>query len=72
MRHSLLSATVIAPDAALADAYATYCMVVGLEEARSFIELRDDLEGYLIYDDGGRMAEWASAGFNLTERQERQ
>jgi thiamine biosynthesis lipoprotein len=72
VRHSLLSATVIAPDAALADAYATYCMVVGLEEARSFIELRDDLEGYLIYDDGGRMAEWASAGFNLTERQERQ
>lgn len=72
VRHSLLSATVIAPDAALADAYATYCMVAGLEEARSFIELRDDLEGYLIYDDGGRMAEWASAGFNLTERQERQ
>ena len=63
--HSLLSATVVAPTAAAADAYATYCMVIGLEAARSFILSRPDLEGYLIYDREGVMAEWASDGFTL-------
>lgn len=63
--HNLLSATIIAPTATDADAYATYCMVIGLDGARKFIESRDDLEGYLIYDDGGRMSEWHSAGFEL-------
>lgn len=65
--HTLLSATVVAPTAAAADAYATYCMVLGLDEARAFIESRNDLEGYLIYDDGGEMKEWASTGFTLKE-----
>lgn len=63
--HNLLSATIIAPTATDADAYATYCMVIGLDEAREFIESREDLEGYLIYDDGEGMAEWHSAGFEL-------
>ena len=63
--HNLLSATIVAPTAAAADAYATYCMVTGLEEARDFILGRDDLEGYLIYDDGGEMKEWRSEGFTL-------
>lgn len=62
---SLLSATVVAPTAAAADAYATYCMVIGFEEARAFIEGRPDLEGYLIYDLDGTMTEWASPGFTL-------
>ena len=65
VQHNLLSATVVAPDAAAADAYATYCMVIGLDEAKAFISSREDLEGYLIYDDAGTMAEWASSGFNL-------
>lgn len=63
--HTLLSATIVAPDATLADAYATYCMVIGLDEAKKFIESLDELEGYLVYDDAGSMAEWASSGFNL-------
>ena len=63
--HSLLSATIVAPDATLADAYATYCMVIGLEESRKFIESSEDIEGYLVYADGDSMAEWASSGFNL-------
>ena len=50
-----------------ADAYATYCMVIGLEKARAFIEGRTDLEGYLIYDEDGLMKTWASAGFDVTE-----
>lgn len=48
----LLSATIIAPDATTADAYATYCMVIGYEKAKAFIESRPDLKGYLIYDGG--------------------
>ena len=63
--HTLLSATIVAPDATMADAYATYCMVIGLDEAKRFIESMDELEGYLVYDDGGSMSEWASSGFNL-------
>jgi thiamine biosynthesis lipoprotein len=61
----LLSATIVAPTAAAADAYATYCMVLGFDEARAFIESRPDLEGYLIYDLDGTMTEWASPGFTL-------
>ena len=65
VQHNLLSATIIADDATTADALATYCMVIGLDEARAFIESRDGLEGYLIYDEDGNMHEWASSGFNL-------
>lgn len=65
VQHNLLSATIVAPDAVTADAYATYCMVIGLEASKEFISSRVDLEGYLIYDDGGNMTEWASSGFKL-------
>lgn len=67
VEHPLLSATIVAPDAATADAYATYCMVIGLEESKAFISSRTDIEGYLIYDEDGGMAEWTSAGFNLVD-----
>ena len=63
--HNLLSATVVAPTAMDADAYATYCMVVGLAEAQAFILGRDDLEGYLIYDEDGEMKAWNSPGFEV-------
>ena len=69
VNHNLLSATVVAPDAMTADAYATYCMVVGLEEARSFIESRPDIEGCLIYDEDGVFRTWCSTGFVLTSMQ---
>lgn len=51
-RDSLLSATVIAPDATHADAYATYCMVAGYEKAVEFLESREDLHGCLITPNG--------------------
>lgn len=63
--HTLLSATIVAPTAASADAYSTYCMVLGFEQARDFIESRPDVEGYLIRDVEGTMVEWASPGFTL-------
>ena len=65
VEHSLLSATIVASTTAAADAYATYCMVIGFDEARAFIESRPDLEGYLIRDADGTMLEWASPGFTL-------
>ena len=68
VEHNLLSATVKAPTAALADAYATYCMVIGLEESQAFILSRPDLEGFLVYDGGDGMRTWASPGFEVTSR----
>lgn len=64
--HQLLSATVVASDATLADAYATYCMVIGLEESIEFITSSEGIEGYLIFDKDGEMETWASEGFNVT------
>ncbi len=61
--HSLLSATILAPTSALADALATYCMVIGFEQASAFIEGREDLEGCLITSD----RVWCSSGFSLRE-----
>ena len=65
--HNLLSATIIAPDALTADAYATYCMVVGLEESKDFIESASSLEGCLVYDDNGEFKVWTSSGMTLSE-----
>lgn len=64
--HSLLSATIVAENALVADAYATYCMVVGLKEAQDFIEDSPGFEGCLIYDEDGQMKTWVSSGFILS------
>ena len=62
--NSLLSATIVAPTAEEADALATYCMVIGLDSARNFIESQPSIEGYLIFRaPDGSMSEWASPGF---------
>ena len=65
VQHSLLSATVVAPDALIADAYATYCMVIGLEASKDFLSSHPELEGCLIYDDEGVFRTWCSEGFVL-------
>jgi thiamine biosynthesis lipoprotein len=73
VQHNLLSATILAPTAMAADAYATYCMVAGYETGRDFILSRPDLEGYLICaaasvtESESGMTEWASPGFKLTQ-----
>ena len=52
VEHSLLSATVVSKvSSAESDAIATWCMVVGLEEARKIILEDNQLEGYLTYAD---------------------
>ena len=65
--HNLLRATIVASAATMADAYATYCMVIGLEESIDFLESRPDLEGCLIYDSGDGFKTWCSSGFVLEE-----
>ncbi len=50
VEHNLLSATIIAPSSALADIYATYCMVIGLEKAQEFVQKESLIMGaVLIY-----------------------
>ena len=61
MQHSILSATVLAPDCATADAYATSFMVMGLEGARQVLERHPELMAYFIYADAnGDNAVWFS------------
>lgn len=63
VEHNLLSATILAPSAASADAIATACMVMGTEEAKSLIESIDGVEAYLISSD----EIWTSEGFHLAQ-----
>lgn len=51
VQHSLLSASIIAPNCMVADAYATACMVMGLEESMQMIEDLPSIEAYFIYAD---------------------
>lgn len=59
----LLSATILAGRCMTADAYATACMVMGLEKARAFISGLKGIDAYLIYgDDQGRYRVWYTKG----------
>lgn len=49
--NNLLSATIVAPDCMTADAYATACMVMGLDGAIDFAESMADIDAYFIYAD---------------------
>lgn len=59
VEHDLLSATVIAPTATEADALATFFMVIGFDEARSWVEGHDGIEACLIASERS----WTSPGF---------
>lgn len=60
--HGLLSVTIRANSAAIADAYATACMVVGPEEAKELVE-RMNLDALLIIAGEEGYAVWISPGF---------
>lgn len=49
VQHSLLSATVLAKSSAVADAYATAFMVMGIERAKAVLERHPGLMAYFIY-----------------------
>lgn len=62
--HSLLSATVIAPTCAEADAYATAFMVMGLDKAKALLARHKDLDAYLIYTDSrDSLQSWSTQNF---------
>jgi len=61
---SLLSATVLAPNAMTSDAYATALMVMGLDEALQFVESHKELSAYFIaMDSTGGTIEKRSSRF---------
>ncbi|MBR5698364.1 MAG: FAD:protein FMN transferase [Prevotella sp.] len=63
VQHNILSATVIAPSCAIADAYATSFMVMGLEETKKILASHPEIMAYLIYTDAqGNYAIWQSDG----------
>lgn len=65
--HNLLSATIVAPDATTADAVATWCMVIGLDESEALLR-RLGLDGYLIYAaEDGTFKHYSTAGFLADE-----
>lgn len=60
---NLLSATVVAEKCALADAWATMLMAVGVERARELLEQHGEVDGYLIYaNQQGKHETYASRG----------
>lgn len=62
VQHNILSATVIANSCALADAYATAFMVMGLDGAQRVLKRHPELMAYLIYSDkDGKNAVWYSS-----------
>ena len=66
VEHSLLSATVLADRCAIADAYATSFMVMGLDKAKTVLAKHPELAGYFIYTDKqGNLAIWASPGMKV-------
>lgn len=60
VQHNILSATVLAKQCAVADAYATAFMVMGLEKSKEVLARHKDLKAYLIYDDNGKYGIWKS------------
>jgi thiamine biosynthesis lipoprotein len=63
VQHSLLSATIVAPDCMTADAWATACMVGGLENAKVWVKDNPEIKGYFIYEEDGVLKVWKSEGF---------
>lgn len=64
VQHSLLSVSVLANDCGTADAYATACMVSGLERSKEMINAIPELEAYFIYSDKtGELKTYFTGGF---------
>lgn len=60
--NELLSATVIAPNCTLADAYGTTLMALGLEKAKDFVKSNPHIYAYLIFsNEQGEFQTYSSA-----------
>lgn len=64
VQHSLLSASIVASECMVADAYATACMVMGVEKSMQVISSLPNIEGYFIYvDSNGQNQVMSTVGF---------
>ncbi len=62
-RNRLLSATIACAESMDADAYATVCMVLGVEQSKKFLAGKPGVEAYLIYtNDEGEWEVYATPG----------
>lgn len=61
-KNNLLSATVVAPTCAAADALATAMMVMGVDESKELVKSTSWVECVLIYREDGKLVQWASEG----------
>ncbi|WP_291860040.1 FAD:protein FMN transferase [Marinilabilia sp.] len=62
--HSLLSASIIANDCMTADAYATACMVLGVEKSMELMEKHPEMEGCFIFSTKEGMKVSRTKGFD--------
>lgn len=69
VKHNLLSATVLAPTAAIADAYATYLMVIGLEQAKEFISASGTMDALLVYGEDDNLKVFSTKGIHRKKLQ---
>jgi thiamine biosynthesis lipoprotein len=68
VRHKLLSATVVAEDCMIADAYATAFMVMGVQKSQQYLAAHPELDAYLIFTNRkGEWESWSTAGFQQLE-----
>jgi len=64
IQSNLLSVTIVSESCIEADAYATACMVMGLEESIAFIDKKPELEALLIYSSPkGQWLKYQTEGF---------
>jgi thiamine biosynthesis lipoprotein len=63
VQQDIISATIVASNCYEADAYATSCMVMGLEKAKKMLAKEKQLEAYLIYTRDGKHKVWMTKGF---------
>ncbi len=65
VENNVLSATVIGPTAAEADAYATACMLLGVQGALDLVITHPELKIYIMYNNNGKLATAMSDNFKL-------
>jgi thiamine biosynthesis lipoprotein len=64
--NELLSATILAPSAIEANAYASTCMVLGLSKAIAFVQKNPSLKAFLIFEKDGKMTYWSNSNLAYT------
>ncbi|HSJ67540.1 MAG TPA: FAD:protein FMN transferase [Anditalea sp.] len=67
IENKILSAHIKAPTCLQADAMATVCMILTLEESIKIITDDPNLEGFIVYNDHGLLKTWKSAGFDISK-----